>query len=53
MNLGRLKRIDDLREVWRTEAQDFTPWLAKEENLSLLGETLNLELELEAVENQR
>ena len=50
MNLGRLKRIDDLREVWKTEAQDFTPWLAKEENLTLLGETLNLELELEAVE---
>lgn len=39
-----------MRKVWKTEAQDFTPWLAKEESLSLLRETLNLELELEAVE---
>lgn len=50
MDLGRLEKITDLREIWKTEAQDFTPWLAKEENLSLLGETINLELELEAVE---
>jgi hypothetical protein len=50
MNLGRLEKITDLREIWKTEAQDFTPWLAEEENLSLLGETINLELELEAVE---
>lgn len=50
MNLGRLEKITDLRDVWKTEAQDFTPWLAGEENLALLGETINLELELEAVE---
>lgn len=47
--LGRLERIE-LRNVWKTEAQDFTPWLARDENLALLGETLGLELELEAVE---
>ena len=41
---GRLKKID-LREGWPTEAGDFTPWLAKPENLSLLGETIGLELE--------
>ena len=51
MKLGRLEKIQDLRDVWKTEAQDFTPWLAGEENLgSLLGETINLDLELEAVE---
>ena len=50
MNLGRLEKITDLRDVWKTEAQDFTPWLAGEENLALLGETINLDLELEAVE---
>ena len=50
MKLGRLEKITDLRDVWKTEAQDFTPWLAGEENLALLGETINLELELEAVE---
>ncbi|MBV7377368.1 DUF4268 domain-containing protein [Maritimibacter dapengensis] len=47
--LGRLERVD-LRDIWRTEAQDFTPWLAREDNLALLSETLAIELELEAVE---
>ncbi len=36
--------------MWKTEAQHFTPWLAKEENLTLLGDTIGLDLELEAVE---
>lgn len=47
--LGRLEKVI-LRETWPTEAMDFTPWLAQEENLSLLGETLGIELELEAQE---
>jgi hypothetical protein len=47
--LGRLERID-LRSAWLSEAQDFTPWLAATENLELLSETLGIELELEAVE---
>ena len=50
MNLGRLEQITDLRDVWRTEAQHFTPWLAKEDNLALLGDTIGLDLELESVE---
>ena len=40
----------DLSEVWETEPQHFTPWLAREENLTLLGNTLGIELELEAQE---
>ncbi|MCP3970567.1 MAG: DUF4268 domain-containing protein [Rhodobacteraceae bacterium] len=48
-DLGRLTRVD-LRDIWETEAQDFTPWLAREENLTFLGETLGIDLELEAVE---
>ena len=47
--LGRLASVD-LREVWTSESGDFTPWLAREENLAVLGETLDLELELEAQE---
>lgn len=47
--LGRLTRVE-LREIWITEASDFTPWLAREENLSVLAETLGIELELEAQE---
>ena len=49
--LGRLLRVE-LRDVWRTEAQDFTPWLASEENISLLSETLGLDLEVEAEEKE-
>lgn len=47
--LGRLEKVD-LRDVWTSEASDFTPWLAREENLSVLADTLGLELELEAEE---
>ena len=42
--LGRLERVD-LRQEWKTEAQDFTPWLAQEINLAILSETLNMDLE--------
>lgn len=47
--LGRLQKID-VRNIWRTEAQDFTPWLAQPQNLTLLAEALNMELEIEAQE---
>ena len=49
IELGRLKKVE-LRDIWRSEAQDFTPWLALPENLLLLGEALSIDLELEAVE---
>ena len=48
-SLGRLMRVN-LRQVWGNEANDFTPWLALEDNLKLLGETVGIELELEAQE---
>jgi hypothetical protein len=47
--LGRLERID-LRNIWSTEATDFTPWLARPENLEVLSETLGIDLEFEAQE---
>lgn len=47
--LGRLKRVD-LRDIWETEAQHFTPWLAEPDNLAVLSDTLKMELELEAQE---
>ena len=48
-NLKQLTPVD-LSEVWETEPQHFTPWLAQEENLTLLGKALDMELELEAQE---
>ena len=47
--LERLIKVP-LRKFWEGEASDFTPWLADEKNISWLGETIGLELEVEAVE---
>lgn len=49
--MGRLERVD-LNEVWETEDGDFTPWLAEEENIELLGEAIGIDLEVEAQEKQ-
>lgn len=46
---GRLEAVQ-LRKYWRDEARDFTPWLGKEENLTLLGEAIGMNLELVAME---
>jgi hypothetical protein len=40
--LGSLQRVP-LREAWRHEASDFTPWLAEPENLGLLAEALGID----------
>ena len=47
--LGELTKVP-LREFWEGEASDFTPWLAREENIGLLGDTIRVELEVEAQE---
>ena len=47
--LGRLAKVD-LRTAWSREDTDFTPWLASPENISLLGEAIGIELEVEARE---
>ncbi|HVB20562.1 MAG TPA: DUF4268 domain-containing protein [Ktedonobacteraceae bacterium] len=47
--LGRLEKVD-LRSAWSSESSDFTPWLADQENLEILGKAIGLELELEARE---
>jgi hypothetical protein len=49
--LGRLSPVP-VRDFWIDEAKDFTPWLAEEANLKLLGETIELDLEPFKVEEQ-
>lgn len=51
MKLGKLEQITDLRSVWKHEAKDFTPWLAKEENLEILSETVGIDIVLEEQES--
>jgi hypothetical protein len=43
--VAKLQRVP-LREIWGDEARNFTPWLATDEALSLLGEVIGRELEL-------
>lgn len=43
MKLGKIKEVD-IRSVWAHEQYDFSAWLAQEENIKELGETLNLSL---------
>ena len=49
LELGCLKQVE-LRNIWENEAQHFTPWLAAEENLSVLADTLQMDLEFVAQE---
>ena len=39
-----------VKEAWPAEDENFTPWLATPEAIKLLGEALNMDLEVEAVE---
>jgi len=48
-SLGELQPVD-LREVWDNEAGSFTPWLALEDNIKLLGDAIGIELEVQAQE---
>lgn len=52
MSIPQLSRLQPvpLREAWPHEAGSFTPWLARCENLQLLGETIGMSLECEAQE---
>ena len=44
-DLGRLIHVD-LRSYWQREDTHFTPWLSQEDNISLLGDTIDMDLEV-------
>jgi hypothetical protein len=47
--LGKLEKVQ-IQDVWPNEAGDFTPWLAQENNIDILGEELKLSLEVQSSE---
>ncbi len=49
MPLSRLEAID-IRDQWEDEAQDFTPWLAKYENIQVLSDAIGVDIEVEETE---
>lgn len=51
MQLGKLEKIDDLRKIWPHEALDFTPWLAEDENLSLLCDAVGIDMTVDETES--
>ena len=46
--IGRLTEVD-IRQVWNSEAHDFTPWLL--DNADVLGDALGMELDLREAEH--
>ena len=48
-SLGRLEKVSP-RTYWEREDTEFTPWLAQEENIALLGDTIGIELEVQEQE---
>ncbi len=49
MNIEKIKKVN-IRGVWPHEAHNFTPWLAEQENIKILGEELDLKLEVVGTE---
>jgi hypothetical protein len=49
MKLGKIEKLS-IRDQWKNEEYDFTPWLAREENIQLLGDEVNLDLEVGGIE---
>ena len=48
-DFGTLERLDP-REYWPNEAADFTPWLADDANIRLLGSAIRMDLDVESTE---
>ena len=51
ITLGRLEEVENLRTVWQHESRDFTKWLAEDENISILSDTIGIEISVDEVES--
>lgn len=45
MELGKLEKVE-LRNIWKHEAADFSSWLSKSENLSMLSDAIGMDITL-------
>ena len=43
--IGKLERVE-LRDLWKHEEYDFSAWLAEEENLAMLANTIGIDMSL-------
>lgn len=50
--LSKKVLIENLRDIWKNEAKDFTPWLAKPENIAQLGEAIGVEIDDESIQTE-
>lgn len=49
VDLGDIRKIP-MQDLWKHEELDFTPWLATEENISRLADSIGMELQVEGIE---
>ena len=52
VNLGKLEKVG-LREIWNHEALDFTNWLARPENIKLLGDEISIDIDVDSVKTEQ
>ncbi len=48
--LSKLENVD-IRSIWKNESSDFTPWLARQENINRIGDAIGMDLTV--VEDER
>lgn len=51
VNLSKLEEIKDPRTVWPHEALDFTPWLAQDDNITLLADAIGIDITVDETES--
>ena len=51
MKLGKISQVD-LRQMWTSEAYEFTPWLASDDGIEYLSEILGVSLEVVGTEQR-
>lgn len=51
INLSKLEEIKDLRTIWPHEALDFTPWLAQDDNITILADAIGLDITIDETES--